>query len=180
MNSENRISEFDLERKEYNNDLADVVIKTNEIETLLENLILSELQPNQSNYDFMKNVLFNSAHLSLYAKLKLAESISKKNNWKNLDLSKIHTLLRIRNAFAHTSPVYFRSFKRESLGNEIIQEKDILVVENNRGDIEKKSWRELKSNFIKIHSEIYEPLRKKSREEMKKWGENVFTRFVKS
>ena len=100
-------------------------------------------------------------------------------NGKKEPWNKIGTLLRIRNAFAHTNPIYFESYHRESLEDEGTHLKDILVVENKHGVIDKISWKKLLKEYRAAYEEIYEILRDKSREESKKWGQNVFAKFSK-
>ena len=82
MSSEKRIEKFKKERVDYEKDLAEIVIKTNRIESLIENLILAELRPDRLNYEFMKDVLFNSVCISLGAKVNLVKNVSVRHQWK--------------------------------------------------------------------------------------------------
>jgi hypothetical protein len=96
-----------LELKQaYEKSLADVVIKLNRIEVQFEDILLEVLKPDRSNYDFIRTTFFNNSYISFGSKFGLVQNILQPKGWKKKDFDPIHSLIRIRNTFAHSNLIY--------------------------------------------------------------------------
>ena len=80
-------------------DLAHVVDRTALIENILNQVIEAYLEPRKEAFFFWE-ILMDSSILSLGSKVKVAMAISHRVSHK-LDSNSLHTVLRLRNAFAH-------------------------------------------------------------------------------
>lgn len=84
------------------NDVSQVLNRTDLIENILNQIIISYSAPRKEAYNFFRDVLLDSSIVSLGSKLKVAKAISQQLNFKLKHVS-LHKVLSLRNAFAHHS-----------------------------------------------------------------------------
>jgi hypothetical protein len=81
-------------------DLVHVVNRTALIENILNQVIEAFCEPRQEAFRFFWNVVLDSSVMPMGSKLKVAMAISQELNF-NLDQNALHSVLSLRNAFAH-------------------------------------------------------------------------------
>jgi hypothetical protein len=172
MNQENE----DL-KKAYEQALADVVIKLNKIEVLLELILLGIIQPNVDNYSFIRTTLFNTSFLSFNSKFKLVENIFEQKGWKKKDLKPIHILMNIRNTFAHSNLIFVTSSTKDE--NSVLTTKTLKLNQQQSGVVEKQNYLELHEKFNEAYTKIYDCLNAAAIESRKIWEPNVVVKVTK-
>jgi hypothetical protein len=81
-------------------DLVHVVNRTALIENILNQVIEAFCEPRQEPFGFFWNVVLDSSAMPMGSKVKVAMAISQELNF-NLDQNALHSVLSLRNAFAH-------------------------------------------------------------------------------
>ncbi len=93
-------------------DLMRVVDRTALIENILNQVIERFCQPRREPFMFFWNVVLDSSVMPLGAKVKVAMAISHEVKFK-LDREALHSVIELRNAFAHhplsSHPVFFNN-----------------------------------------------------------------------
>lgn len=92
---------------EKNKIVGDMILKFNEIEFYLKQIIIKYLKPNKNKEKFYSQILFNNSIISFNSKLKLFKNINSDEKWlekKELRefIDNIHYLNNIRNSLVHT------------------------------------------------------------------------------
>ena len=82
------------------NDLADVIDRTDLIENILSQIIEAFCEPRKDRFMFFWSVLLDSSIMPMGSKVKVAMAISQEMKFK-LDQKALHSVISLRNAFAH-------------------------------------------------------------------------------
>ena len=80
-------------------DVADVVDRTASVENIINQVIVAFCEP-QDSFGFFWNVILDSSVMPLGSKVKVVSAIAHEVKFK-LSRDAIHTVLALRNAFAH-------------------------------------------------------------------------------
>lgn len=109
-----------LINSETNLQIAYVIDHTNTIEYVLKGVLTRYVNAPSNRETFVKNILLHSSIVSLGGKFKLLHHIVADEDWPKLDRNHFHTLLNIRNVFAHSDtatisaiPLYVGGTKKE-------------------------------------------------------------------
>jgi len=86
-------------------ELAFVVDKTNYLEYTLKSILRKYLAAPSDRAAFVKDILLHSSIIGLGQKFKLLQFICEREQWPKLDPNSFHSVLNIRNAFAHSDTV---------------------------------------------------------------------------
>ncbi|KAF0144894.1 MAG: hypothetical protein FD156_1465 [Nitrospirae bacterium] len=81
---------------------AFVIGRTIAIESLIKQILVQYISPQKDRLPFLKDIILNNSMLNLGAKIKAFLFLVETNNWKKIDENHFHTILRIRNSFAHS------------------------------------------------------------------------------
>lgn len=95
---------MDTDQK-YLDQISTVIKKTNDLEIELEMILYTVLRPVTADYGHVLERAFHNTVISLGAKLNLIRAILDYWSWHDLQkkMGKLDDVIRIRNAFAHTS-----------------------------------------------------------------------------
>ena len=140
------------------NAISDIIQKLNEIESLMKSLIISYIQPEKSKKQFMEAYLLHSTIINFGSKLKIIKQINANQKWfSNKDFDNFHTLINIRNAFAHSTTHDMEAFASFPLTFPIVFQ--VLYVEQSKSSkiFELKPMKEQYETF----NEIFENLKNK-------------------
>lgn len=94
-----------LHDSEMNRQIAYVIDHTNTIEHIMKKFLVSYVSAPENRTEFVNDVLLHSSVLNLGAKFKLLHHAVEKEGWPKTDRNYFHTLLSVRNAFAHSDTV---------------------------------------------------------------------------
>ena len=94
-----------LHDSETNRQIAYVIDNTNTIEHIMKKILVNHVSAPADRTEFMSNVLLHSSILNLGAKFKLLHHIVEQEGWPKVDRNHFHTLLGVRNAFAHSDTI---------------------------------------------------------------------------
>jgi hypothetical protein len=81
---------------------AFVIERTIAIESLIKAILVKYISPQKDRLPFLKDIILNNSMLNLGAKIKAFLYLVETNNWKKIDENHFHTILKIRNSFAHS------------------------------------------------------------------------------
>jgi hypothetical protein len=105
-----------------NRQIAYVMDHTNTIEYVLKGVLTRYINAPSSRETFVQDILLHSSIINLGGKFKLLHHIVEYEGWPKLDRNHFHTLLNIRNAFAHSDtatvppiPLYVGGTKEERI-----------------------------------------------------------------
>lgn len=107
---------------ETNRQIAYIVDHTNTIEYVLRGILTRYVNAPGSRETFIQDILLHSSIINLGGKFKLLHHIVELEGWPKLDRNYFHTLLNIRNAFAHSDtstippiPLYVGGTKEDKI-----------------------------------------------------------------
>lgn len=83
-------------------EIAYVIERTIAIETFIRLILTKYISPPKDRLPFLEEIILNNSMLNLGAKVKALLHLVEKNNWKKIDQKHFHTILQIRNSFAHS------------------------------------------------------------------------------
>lgn len=83
--------------------IAEVIDKTNQIESAMTSILARLLPPVTSDYHFLIDAVLHNTCVNLGQKLRLFRLIADHWGWTDVDFGCFHGLIELRNAFAHTS-----------------------------------------------------------------------------
>src|SRR5574341_1509267 len=94
-----------LDDSEANREIAFVIDKTNYVEFTLKSILTKYIAARNDRTTFVNDILLHSAIIGLAQKIKLLQYIVDRERWPMIDVNHFHTVLNIRNAFAHSDTV---------------------------------------------------------------------------
>jgi len=105
----------------------------NELEHLLGQIVEGYVRPAESRADFVRKVLLHNTVTSYGSKVKLVGYITRTSHGPAVDIERLHTLGRLRNAVAHTPMLHGLRFNRNALRGPV---GTFLVVESPNAKLE--------------------------------------------
>jgi len=94
-----------LHDSQTNREIAFVIDKTNYIEHTLKSILTKYIAARNDLTTFVNDILLHSSIVGLGQKIKLLHYIIDRERWPKIDVNHFHTVLNIRNAFAHSDTV---------------------------------------------------------------------------
>jgi hypothetical protein len=94
-----------LRDSEANQELAFVIDRTNYIEFTLKSILTKYIAAGDDRRTFVNDILLHSSIIGFGQKIKLLHYIIDREKWPKIDVNHFHTVLNIRNAFAHSDTV---------------------------------------------------------------------------
>lgn len=159
------MSRNDIYRIENNiaRQLCSIVVNFNDLERLLKQILSEYVQGPRKK--FVSEILLHNSVLSFNAKLAILKYIVKKENLKFKDWEKLHKLINIRNAVAHSDNLLNND--GDVIGEEIVDEEynlSIPIFEPylngpkitifRDGKIDEKGLDTLHNDFLECYREI--------------------------
>ncbi|HEY9908572.1 MAG TPA: hypothetical protein V6D18_13310 [Thermosynechococcaceae cyanobacterium] len=137
--------------------LEHVINRTALIENILNQVIQAHLQPRNEAFQFFWDVLMDSSILPLGSKVKVAMAISQESGFK-LDQTVLHTVISLRNAFAHHDTKAHPEFIVGKT-SDADQFRYTLQVISNSGRITRKGRAEALAEFDEAYAKAKESLK---------------------
>jgi hypothetical protein len=81
---------------------AFVIENTIDIESILKSILVAYIAPQEDRKPFLNDIILNSSMLNLSAKIKAFHYLVETNKWRKIDEKHFHTILNVRNVFAHS------------------------------------------------------------------------------
>jgi hypothetical protein len=124
-----------------NRELAFVVDKTNYIEFTLKSILTKYIAARDNRTTFINDILLHSTIVGLGQKFRLLHYIAEREKWPKIDQKHFHTILNIRNAFAHSDTVSHHTVirQREDGATEVVDSFQLLETISSSG-----TYREVK------------------------------------
>lgn len=138
-------------------DVVDVIDRTALIENILNQVIVGYCRPRKEAWEFMWSVALDTSVISLGAKIKVAMGASEEMRLK-LDKNALHSVIALRNAFAHhatsTHPVFAVPANEDEQSTSYNQ----LWVLESTGKITRRKREDALSTFNKDYAKAKESL----------------------
>jgi len=140
--------------------VGEIVLKFNEIEFYLKQIIIKHLNPSKNQEKFYSQVLFNNSIVSFSGKIKLFKNLNKENKWisgKKLDelVRFIYYLNNVRNSLVHTENAI--EFKKDDKGN-ITEAHHIIDFFKSDGSLNvlrlNEVYEKFNERFVKVKKEL--------------------------
>lgn len=170
-----RKEKFQGLHNDYEKALADVIIRLNRIELLFEHILLEVIKPDRDNYGFIRTTLFNNSYLSFGSKFGLIQNILKDKGWETKDFDPIHSLIKIRNTFAHSNIIFTISSDLETGTKHLLQ-----LNERRQEKIELKDYKKLYLDFNAKYDKIIGRLEAVAKVSRTIWEPKVVVQVKKS
>jgi len=139
---------------DFNNEIeliGDVISQFNNLEWIVDSIIVTFIQPQASAKEFVSKHLIHNSILSFGAKIKLLFAIINFLELEKIDKDKLHRLLALRNAVAHSDLIGDYEI-RSSGSNDNRKHEEYFVVDQMRSDGSVKTIRknEVYKEFVTL------------------------------